>query len=140
MKPIVLDASAAAAWCIPDEQHDTADFHYAQARSRDGIYHAPTLWLWDVGNVMAMAYRRNRLPRAHYERGLEIISMAMVEIDMPPNLHRRSQVLRLAEAHALTYYDASYLELVVRLNGTLLSRDRALAAAAQACSISCIYF
>jgi predicted nucleic acid-binding protein len=136
LKPIVIDASAAAAWLVPDEQHDLADLHYMRARSQPGVYQAPALWLWELGNVLTMAYRRNRLPRAHFERGLELASQAQVAIDPPPNLHRRSQVLRLAEAHQLTFYDASYLELVVRLNGTLVSRDTALVRAAQACSIT----
>ncbi|MFL6692368.1 MAG: type II toxin-antitoxin system VapC family toxin [Ramlibacter sp.] len=140
MKPIVIDASAAAGWLIPDEQHDMADLHYARARSRQGLYHAPALWIWEVGNTLTMAYRRNRLPRTHFERGLELVSQAHVEIDAVPTLHRRSQVLRLAEAHQLTYYDASYLELVVRLNGTLVSRDAALVRAAQACGIACEQF
>ena len=140
MKPVVVDASAAAAWLVPDEQHDLADLHYMRARSQQGVYHAPALWLWELGNGLTIAYRRNRLPRAHFERGLELAAQAQVEIDPPPNLHRRSQVLRLAEAHQLTYYDASYLELVVRLNGTLVSRDPALVRAAQACSITCEQF
>jgi predicted nucleic acid-binding protein len=140
LKPVVIDASAAAAWLLPDEQHDAADLHYMRARSQAGVYQAPALWLWELGNVLTIAYRRNRLGRAHYERGLELAAQAQVEIDPPPNLHRRSQVLRLAEAHQLTYYDASYLELVVRLNGTLVSRDAALVRAAQACSINCEQF
>ena len=140
MKPIVIDASAAAGWLIPDEQHDTGDLHYARARTRAGLYHAPALWIWEVGNTLVMAYRRNRLQRAHYERGLELVAQAQVEIDPVPTLHRRSQVLRLAEAHQLNYYDASYLELVVRLNGTLVSRDTALVRAAQACGIACEQF
>jgi predicted nucleic acid-binding protein len=140
VKPIVIDASAAAGWLIPDEQHDVGDLHYARARSRRGVYHAPALWLWEVGNTLTMAYRGNRLPRAHFERGLELVAQAQVEIDAEPTLHRRSQVLRLADAHQLTYYDASYLELVVRLNGTLVSRDPALVHAAQACGIACEQF
>jgi predicted nucleic acid-binding protein len=140
VKPVVIDTSAAAAWLIPDEQHDAADLHYVRARGQAGLYHAPGIWLWELGNVLAMAYRRNRLPRTHYERGLELAAQAQVEIDEPPTLHRRSQILRLAEAHHLTYYDASYLELVVRLNGTLVSRDRHLVQAAQACGITCEQF
>jgi predicted nucleic acid-binding protein len=140
LKAIVLDASAAAAWLVPEQQHDLADRHYMRARSEQGVYHAPALWLAEFGNILTMAYRGGRLPRAHYERGLELAAQAQVEIDPPPNLHRRSQVLRLAEAHQLTYYDASYLELVVRLNGTLVSRDPELVRAAEACSITCEHF
>ena len=69
---------ASACWCIPDEQHDVGDFHYAQARSTDGLYHAPALWLWELGNTLTMAYRRNRLPKVHFERGLELASLALI--------------------------------------------------------------
>jgi predicted nucleic acid-binding protein len=140
LKPHVIDASAAAAWLVPDEQHDAADRHYMRARSQPGVYRAPALWLWELGNVLTVAYRRNRLARAHYERGLELAAQAQVEIDTPPNLHRQSQILRLAEAHQLSFHDASYLELVVRLNGTLVSRDAALVRSAQACGITCEQF
>jgi len=140
LKPVVIDTSASACWCIPDEQHDVGDFHYAQACRSEGLYHAPALWLWELGNTLAMAYRSNRLPRAHFERGLELVELASVETDPIPSLHRRSQILRLAEAHRLTYYDATYLELVVRLNGTLVSRDNALVAAARSCGIPCVQF
>jgi len=137
MKPLVIDASVAAAWLIPEQHHPVADRHYAQARADSGLYHAPNLWPWQVGNELLLACRRHRLPRAHYERGLELVAQAQVDIDAAPNLHRRSQVLRLADAHQLNYFDAAYLELVVRLNGTLVSRDSALVKAARACGITC---
>ncbi len=45
-------------------------------------------------------------------------------------------VLQLAEKHALTAYDAAYLELAMRLNSALLSLDKALVRAANAEGIS----
>ncbi|WP_288254918.1 type II toxin-antitoxin system VapC family toxin [uncultured Hydrogenophaga sp.] len=136
MKPWVIDASVAVAWLIPEHQHPRCDEHYGRARGQAGLYHAPALWHWQVGQALLLACRSGRLPRAHYERGLELVAQAQVEIDPPPNLHRRSQVLRLAEAHQISYLDAAYLELVVRLNGTLLSREAPLLAAARACGIA----
>ena len=136
MKPWVIDASVAVAWLIPERQSAACDQHYGRARSQAGLYHAPSLWHWQVGEALLLACRGGGLPRAHYERGLELVAQAQVEIDPPLSLHRRSQVLRLAEAHQLGYFDAAYLELVVRLNGTLVSRDAALRQAAQACGIA----
>ena len=136
MKPWVIDASVAVAWLIPEHQKDLTDHHYGQARSQTGLYHAPSLWTWQVGQALLLACRGGRLPRAHYERGLELVAQAQVEIDPPLSLHRLSQVLRLAEAHNLSYFDAAYLELVVRLNGTLVSCDAGLLQAARACGIA----
>ena len=44
----------------------------------------------------------------------------------------------LAQAHALSFYDASYLQLALRLNGQLASLDRALVQAAKNCGIPCL--
>jgi predicted nucleic acid-binding protein len=63
-----------------------------------------------------------------------------VDIDPPPDMHRQAQVARLALTHGLTYYDAAYLELVLRLNGQLASRDRQLLAVARTCGIVCLSF
>jgi len=40
----------------------------------------------------------------------------------------------------LTFYDASYLELVLRLNGQLATLDRNLISAAKSCGIVCLSF
>lgn len=136
MRPWVIDASVALAWLIPEQQSERSDHHYSQARSQVGLYHAPSLWHWQLGEALLQACMGGRLPRAHYERGLELVAQAQVEVDPPLSLHRRSQVLRLAESHHISYFDAAYLELVVRLNGTLVSRQAALLKAAKACGIA----
>jgi len=136
MRPWVIDASVALAWLIPEQQSERTDHHYSQARSRAGLYHAPSLWHWQLGEALLLACRSGRLPRAHYERGLELVAQAQVDIDPPLSLHRRSQVLRLAESHHISYFDAAYLELVVRFNGTLVSRQPDLLQAAKACGIA----
>ena len=41
-----------------------------------------------------------------------------------PNLNRAAQIAGQARAHKLSFYDASYLELVLRLNGQLASKDK----------------
>lgn len=140
MKPVVIDPSAAAAWVMPDEEHAAATDLYAQARTVPGLFHAPQLWLWEMGNVLVTGHRRERLSAIDVERGLELLAAAQITFDAAPNPHRRAQVARLALTHDLTFYDASYLELVLRLNGQLASRDRQLLAAAGACGIVCLSF
>ena len=46
--------------------------------------------------------------------------------------------MRLSEAHGLSFYDASYLELALRLNSQLASADRKLIHAAKSCGIPCL--
>jgi len=140
VKAVVLDASAAAAWVIPDESNDAAKELYAHARMEDSGFHAPMIWPWEMGNILLMAQRRNRIAAGAAEAALQALAQTRVQLDAAPDLHRQQQIARLALTHELTYYDAGYLELVLRLNGQLASRDRKLLAAASACGIVCLTF
>lgn len=135
MKPVVIDASAAAAWLIPDEQTEAADQLYKQVRIQPGRFHAPSLWHWETGNLLLMSFRRGRVDPSQFAQGLNLLNACLIEFDPPPDAHRRGQILRLAGAHQLTFYDAAYLELCVRLNSQIASTDKALLRAAQACGI-----
>jgi predicted nucleic acid-binding protein len=140
MKPTVLDASAAAAWVVPDEANDAAKQLYAHACMDDSGFHAPLLWQWEMGSIVMMAQRRQRIAAGAAEAALETLASTCIQFDAPPDIHRQLQVARLAQAHDLTFYDAAYLELVLRLNGQLASRDGKLLAAARSCGIVCLSF
>ena len=138
MKPIVIDASAAAPWLIPEERSAVTDQIYADVLASPGQFRAPSLWLWETANILLVAFRRRRLSQDDFDAGLALLESCALELDPPPNLHYRSQIMRLAQTHALSFYDASYLELALRLNGQLASLDRALVAAAKKCGIPCL--
>jgi predicted nucleic acid-binding protein len=140
LKPVVVDASAAAAWVMPDEPNAAAADLYAQACAEEDLFHAPGLWPWEMGNMLVMGHTRQRLTAAQVEAGLSILGAAHVNLDPPPDAHRQAQAARLALTHGLTFYDACYLELVLRLNGQLASLDRRLLAAAKSCGIVCLSF
>lgn len=138
MKPIVIDASVAAAWVLPDESSDAALALYAQATDESDVFHAPLLWTWETGNLLAMAARCRRIQPEQVEQGLELLGAAQIGFDAPMTPHRQAQTARMAQTHGLTFYDASYLELVLRLNGQLASLDQQLLAAARTCGIVCL--
>jgi predicted nucleic acid-binding protein len=140
LKPTVIDASAAGAWVLPDAQADAAEALFAQARLPDAGFHAPALFPWEMGNMLSMARRRRRIGPDAVELALQTLSTTRIQLDASPDLPRQLQVARLAQTHDLTYYDAAYLELVLRLNGQLASRDRELLNAARACGIVCLTF
>ena len=140
MKPIVLDASAAASWIMPDEVSDAAVKLYAEATQPNEVFHAPSLWIWETGNILVMGQARGRIDQAQAEHASNLLAAAHISFDPVPSLHRRGQIMRLAQAHGLTFYDACYLELVLRLNGQLASLDKKLVAAGRACGIVCLSF
>lgn len=140
MKPIVLDASVAAPWLIPEERSAASEQVYADVIASSGQFRAPSLWLWETGNIMLVAFRRRRMTQGDLDAALALLDACPIEFDPAPSPHYRSQTLRLARAHDLSFYDASYLELALRLNGQLASLDRALVTAAKRCGIPCLDF
>ena len=140
MKQIVIDASVAAAWVLPDEQSGAASDLYAQACVQEGLFIAPQLWLWETGNLLVSGVLRKRIATEHVETARQILADTLIALDQTPSTHLLQQTSRLALKHKLTFYDASYLELVLRLNGQLASMDPALVKAAKACGVVCLQF
>lgn len=90
----------------------------------------PSLWLWEVGNVLVQAERKGRITSAAIRTFLGILETLPIRIDQVTTATAWHDTLALARSHRLTTYDAAYLELALRLGLPLASRDQALNAAA----------
>lgn len=125
--PFVVDASIVAAWCFPDEDRSAADTALHRLANEGAV--VPALWWFEVRNVLVVNERRGRIDAAATAVFLADLGGLPIRIDREPD---SEIVLTLARQHALTAYDAAYLELARRLGGSLATLDRALAAAATA--------
>jgi predicted nucleic acid-binding protein len=125
--PFVLDASIAASWCFPDEEHTDALAAWNCLREDDAL--VPLHWWFEIRNTMLMGERRNRTTERRTTDFLaELASLRIVEALRPDGLG----ILALARRHRLTFYDAAYLELAKREQLSLATLDDDLAAAARA--------
>ena len=130
MSVLVLDASIAAAWLLQDESEPRAEA--ALARLAEQSAFVPQLWRLEIRNVLLTAERQGRLAAAEAVEALDDLSELPILIDTTPDL---DAARALARAHQLSYYDALYLELAQRRNGTLATLDTALARAAIAAGV-----
>ncbi|ATQ70600.1 MULTISPECIES: type II toxin-antitoxin system VapC family toxin [Methylosinus] len=127
---LVVDASLAAAWFLPDEQNDAADRVMAELDKNPG--RAPSLFWFETRNLFVMAERRGRLAPGEATatmaqlRGFPIIDEGTCNDRL---------VITLAGRHGLSGYDASYLALAVVEKLPLATLDKKLAAAARAESV-----
>jgi predicted nucleic acid-binding protein len=137
---VVLDASACAAWVMPDEMNAAANRVFAQACIDEGVFHAPLLWHWEMGSILSLAETRQRIPSGAAQLALQTLYQTKIKFDVAPSLHRMEQIMRQAKAHDLSFYDASYLELVLRLNGQLATKDKKLIQAAKTCGVAIFDF
>ena len=129
----VLDASIAAAWFLPDEASDVSDNAYALMRRGTLVLHAPELWLWECGNIVANSVKRRRLSVADALLAWSVVDSIRSRIGLiPPEPAQAASALSFALEHGLSLYDAAYLRLAISLQIPLLTADRALARAASA--------
>jgi predicted nucleic acid-binding protein len=122
----VLDASVSACWAFDDEQHTIADA--ALDRSDVDEIFVPSLWWFEIRNLLIVAERRKRLTVATTNAFLRSLQRLRLSIDRAPE---DVDVLLLARRHNLTVYDSGYLELAMRKGLPLATLDRRLATAAE---------
>ncbi|MCP9793374.1 type II toxin-antitoxin system VapC family toxin [Vulcanococcus limneticus Candia 3F8] len=124
----VLDASLSCAWCFGDEA--SAEVWALLARLQGAQAQVPSLWLWEIGNVLVQAERKGRITPAAIRIFLGLLETLPIHIDQATSATAWHDTQALARSHRLTTYDAAYLELALRLGLPLASRDQALNAAA----------
>lgn len=125
----VLDCSVTMAWVFPDEATEATD------QLRDSLLESrafvPSLWPVEVGNVLLVATRRNRIRVDDWREIRASLEALPIEIDPVTTSRAWGDSLELARTHQLSVYDAMYLELAVRLQLPLATLDRALRIAAR---------
>jgi predicted nucleic acid-binding protein len=91
----------------------------------------PVLWMFEVANALLALRRRQRIQRDEYDQALLDLVDSRPLVDDESPLRALDAISKLAEKHALSVYDAVYLELALRRNLPLASRDAALNKAAK---------
>jgi predicted nucleic acid-binding protein len=122
----VLDASIAACWAFQDEDHPSAGLAFTKLRTGEAV--VPSLWWFEVRNILVVNERRKRIGESDSAVLLRHLSRLPIRVDHCPD---EAEVLRIARSHSLSVYDASYLELARREGVPLATLDRALASAAR---------
>lgn len=129
---VVVDASLAGAWILPDEHSDQAEDLLEEILEGNETLAVPDLWSYEVVNLLIMAARRGRILQEQIPTALRLIEkIPGVFYDHHSSLVRE-RVVKLAVRFSLSAYDTAYLELADRLQCPLRSGDRRLAEAANA--------
>ena len=136
--PVTIDASAVAAWLLPDEASAAADGLYAQALNMVGAFQAPALLAWEAANLLAKACRHGRITSIHADAALQVLARAGVVLERAPDERRLQSTLDLARAHGLSVYDASYLEQALRTGAPLATKDAQLKRRAKKAGVECL--
>ncbi len=131
--PVILDASFVAAHLleethsafVADTLRDVADRELASTG----------LLIWEVGNILRTRRRASGLSQTSSDEALVALEDLEIGLASPGDAERLGAIGRVADDHALTFYDAGYLELAARTGGVLATLDRKLALAAVAAGL-----
>ncbi len=128
MAVCVLDTSFSLQWVFRDEA--SAEGYAALAVISIGGAAIPALWFVEITNSLGMAERRSRVDGAGLHHAFALLRSLPLTVDEPASLAWSQPVLDLMRTHRLTAYDATYLDLAIRLQLPLATKDRELIAAA----------
>jgi predicted nucleic acid-binding protein len=128
--PLVVDASIALSWALPDESSVYAEAVLAVAE-RDGV-RVHDLWAREVANGLAIAYRRERLTSDDERVFLAALSRLNIGVERAPSaINAIHDGAAAAMRYGLTAYDAAYVDLAAREGLRLATLDAAMRKAAQ---------
>jgi len=129
----VIDNSIVMAWCFNDAEDDYADAVLEGLETSKAL--APAVWPLETGNVLLVAERRQRINRAATVRFLELLDALSIQVEHESPERMFKEVVSLAREQEISTYDASYLDLAMRRDLPLATRDSALVKAAHRCGI-----
>ena len=129
MPALVVDASVALAWGLPDEISPYADAVLAVVE-HEGL-RVPEIWAREITNGLALAYIRKRITPADEQRFLAAISRLTIAVDGSSPLTILRDGTAAAVRFALTAYDAAYVDLALREGLRLATLDAQMRKAAE---------
>lgn len=127
----VLDNSVLCGWFLANQATTYGDAVAEQLASADA--HAPWLLQLEFTNVLRTCCRRGSLLLPTARTIVDQLSQLPIRIDRSPP--SPAALLHLAMRFGLTSYDAAYLELAMRLQLPIATRDHELADAAWAAGV-----
>ena len=134
---LVLDASVALLWLLPQTNPDGADYACeALAALRDGQAVVPSLLALEIANVVAKLESKGLVTEADSQRYIAVLGRLNISVDQATAAHALGDTLNLARRYKLSVYDAAYLELSLRTGMPLATLDASLAKAATTAGVA----
>jgi len=128
---LVLDCSVTMSWFFADEADAYSD--RVLASLKDGEAFVPSVWPLEVANAFLVAEKRKRITRAKVIHDLNLLKALRIKVSMQSPI---AEIYSLARQSRLSSYDASYLELAMRLGLPLATKDKKLIQAAKKLGVS----
>lgn len=118
MQICVVDCSYFLSFIMPDEKNSEIDL------ASYSVY-VPSIFFLECMNVLKTALKKQRITHIQYEECMWAFKDLPFNVDHFSSTQESLQTIsRLSLEHNLTSYDASYVELAIRLDASLCTHDK----------------
>jgi predicted nucleic acid-binding protein len=137
VKEFVLDASIVLAWCFPDESSDLAR-QVAELFKQGDTAIVPSFWPHEVLNALLAGEKRKRISAALVQTFLSDLCALPIEPGQVPSSIVFNRIQSLSREHALTAYDAAYLQIAMERRAPLATLDEPLVKACKGANLELV--
>lgn len=120
----VVDVSFIVPLFLADEDSSDTEGFLNVAFQRNMNIFIPALWWFEMSNTLHIVVKRQRLSQFHALNAIEVCK-AFNFFKIEPVVFNQT-LFDLAQAHNLSAYDASYLDLAIRHQAALATFDQHL--------------
>jgi predicted nucleic acid-binding protein len=131
---LVVDASVAVGWFVPSQSSALTRAALEAAAESGGV--VPAHFAIEVLRALRRSERRGLLLSAEILISVENLEQIGLHVDGANPIERLAAIQRIAKRTALTASDAAYLDVAVRHNIALATRDAALARGASSIGVA----
>lgn len=126
---VVVDASVAVLWFVPQQHADLATALLASGTQ----FRAPGRLRLEAASALLRAVRRRELDEAAARRIMRVLIPASVGFD--DEIQDERDAFDIAAAHGGSIYDGVYVALARRIGATLVTGDKRMHGTAQAAGV-----
>ncbi len=131
---IVLDNSINTRLLWPDVENPSNN-QYALRVMEQAVngseFCVPTIWHYEAAHVAATLVRAGQVSQTSAKRYLREMAVLPIKTDTTSHASAGTATFELSIRLGLSVYDAAYVELALRTDGTLATNDRRLRIAAR---------
>lgn len=127
----VVDNSVVVGWHFPNQATTVTDRAFQKLAQHTAF--VPSLWRLEFANVLVKMRRQQRISAEQMQA--IVTRQSQLDVVVNETAVAMQTLLDLALPHQLSSYDASYLELALRLQLPLATKDEALRAAARSSGV-----
>ena len=124
---LVIDCSFIISSILPDELQLKVDKVYNEISNKLYNVYVPAIFYLECNNVLLSSLKNQRIMKNDYEKYIQLINNLPVTVDkFCSDSESLYSIGRIAQTYNLTSYDASYLELALRLEAKVATLDKVL--------------